>query len=81
MKFEYYGRGGVPGFRGNPLRAAWHTLITTVVRLSGFLLQALAVLLPLGLLFALIVALWRTRPIRAVRRWLIGTEHEGYREE
>src|SRR5262245_32324178 len=46
MAFHYYGRGGVPGFRGNPFREAWHTLVTTVVLAIGFLLQALAVLLP-----------------------------------
>jgi hypothetical protein len=78
MEFHYYGHGGVPGFRGNPLREAWQTFVTTVVRLVGFILQALAVLVPLALLAALFLAIWRTRPIRAVRRWVSGRiEDEG----
>lgn len=49
MAFHYCGRGGVPGFRGNPVRAAWQTFVTTVVWLVQILLQALAVLVPLGI--------------------------------
>jgi Flp pilus assembly protein TadB len=74
MAFHYYGRGGVPGFRGNPVREAWHTFVTTVVWLVGMLLQALAVLIPVGLLIAALVALWRTRPMRALRRWIKGPQ-------
>jgi hypothetical protein len=74
MKFDYYGRGGVPGFRGNPIREAWHTFVTTIVWLVGILLQALAVLIPLVVLIALFIALWRTRPMRALRRWIKGHE-------
>jgi hypothetical protein len=70
MALHYYGRGGVPGFRGNPVREAWHTLVTTVVMLVGILLQALAVLIPVGVVLALLIALWRTRPMRAFRRWV-----------
>lgn len=69
MQFHYYGRGGVPGFRGNPLRLAWQTFVTTVVWLVSALLQALAVIVPLALLLTLVVFLWRTRPSRAVRAW------------
>lgn len=69
MKFQYYGRGGVPGFRANPFRAAWSTLVTTIVWLVNILLQALAVLIPIGIVIVLVVALWRTRPMRALRRW------------
>lgn len=72
MELHYYGRGGVPGFRGNPVREAWHTFVTIMVRLVGLLLQALAVLVPLALLAALLVGLWRARPVRAIRRWLVG---------
>jgi uncharacterized membrane protein len=74
MAFHYYGRGGVPGFRGNPIHEAWQTFVMTVVWLVGMLLQALAVLVPLGLLVAVLIALWRTRPIRSVRSWLIGSK-------
>jgi hypothetical protein len=72
MEFHYYGRGGVPGFRGNPLREAWQTAVTVVVSMIGILLQALAILVPLTLLLALLIALWRTRPMRAVRNWVKG---------
>jgi hypothetical protein len=74
MEFHYYGRGGVPGFRGNPVRGAWQTFVTTVVWLVGILLQALAVLLPVSVLLALLIALWRTRPMRAVRAWIKGPQ-------
>jgi hypothetical protein len=74
MAFHYYGRGGVPGFRGNPVREAWHTFVTTVVWLVGMLLQALAVLIPVGLLIAALVAIWRTRPMRALRHWVKGPQ-------
>jgi hypothetical protein len=76
MEIHYYGRGGVPGFRGNPIRAAWQTFVTTVVWLVGILLQTLAVIVPLGLLLALVIAIWRTRPIRAVRRWISNPRDE-----
>jgi len=74
MAFRYYGRGGVPGFRGNPVHAAWLTFVSTVVWLVGIILQALAVLIPLGVLAALLLGLWRTRPMRVVRRWIRGPQ-------
>jgi hypothetical protein len=74
MNFHYYGRGGVPGFRGNPVRAAWQTFVTTVVWLVGMVLQALAVLIPLLFLVAIFVALWRTRPVRFFRGWIKAAE-------
>lgn len=74
MSFHYYGRGGVPGFRGNPLHEAWQTFVGTIIRLIGILLQGLAVLVPLGLVAAAFVALWRARPMRAVRRWITGPQ-------
>lgn len=74
LALHYYGRGGVPGFRGNPVREAWHTFMAMVVAIVGILLQALAVLVPLGVLLALLIALWRTRPMRAVRSWVKGAQ-------
>jgi hypothetical protein len=76
MAIHYYGRGGVPGFRGNPLREAWQTLVTTVVVLIGALLQALAVLAPVALLLALAIVTWRSRAARMVRRWVQGQRAE-----
>jgi hypothetical protein len=72
MKFHYYGRGGVPGFRGNPLLEAWHTFVNTAAWIAGALLQALAILIPLAFLLGLLIGIWRTRPMRAVRRWVRG---------
>jgi len=77
MDFHYYGRGGVPGFRGNPVREAWQTFVTTVVWLVGILLQAIAVLIPLGVSVAAFIAIWRTRPVRAFRRWITPPEASG----
>ncbi len=74
MDFHYYGRGGVPGFRGNPVREAWQTFVTTAVWLVGMVLQAVAVLIPLLVLLALLIALWRTRPMRALRGWIKGPQ-------
>jgi hypothetical protein len=74
MEFHYYGRGGVPGFRGNPVREAWQTFVTTLVWLVGMLLQAIAVLLPVLVLAGLFVAVWRTQPMRAFRGWIKGPQ-------
>lgn len=74
MHFRYYGEGGVPGFRANPVREAWKTFMTTVIWLVGMVLQALAVLVPLGVLLALVIAIWRTRPVRAIRGWARAAE-------
>jgi hypothetical protein len=78
IEFHYYGRGRVPGFRGNPVREAWQTFATTIVWIVQIILQALAVLVPLGILLAIFIALWRTKPMRLFRGWLAGPrEAEG----
>lgn len=70
MTLSYYGKGGVPGFRGrNPVEDAWRTFIGSGVTMIQFLLLSLAVLLPWGALLLLIVLLLRSRPARAVRKW------------
>jgi hypothetical protein len=74
MEIHYYGRGGVPGFRANPLREAWQTLVTTVVWLVEILLQVLAILIPVALLGGASIALWRARATRAFRRWIRGPQ-------
>lgn len=70
MSFVYYGRGGAPGFHGNPIREAWNLFIATLVTLVGLVLRALAVLIPLAIAAALLIFLWRTKPVQAVRSWL-----------
>jgi hypothetical protein len=74
MALHYYGRGGVPGFRGNPVREAWHTFVTTIVWIVGALLQAATILIPIAVLIGLFIALWRTPPVRLLRRWIRGPE-------
>ena len=49
-------------------------ILSVVVWLVGMLLQAIAVLIPLAILIALIIVLWRSRPMRALRRWVKGPE-------
>lgn len=70
MKFAYYGRGGAPGFHGNPIREAWHLFIATLIAIVGFVLRALAIMVPIAVAAALLIFLWRTRPVRAVRNWV-----------
>lgn len=70
MTFQYYGRGGAPGFHGNPLREAWHLFIATGIALLAFLLRAVAVLVPFAVLLAIILLLWRSAPVRRIRAWM-----------
>ncbi len=69
MRFNYYGRGGISGFTGNPVREAVRSFISSLVTMVTFLLQAVALLLPWALLLALLVAIARSRVGRAVRRF------------
>ena len=70
MTFNYYGKGGVPGFRGaNPIAEAWHTLVASAVAMISIVLQGLGAVLPWALLLLGIVMLVRSRVGAAVRRW------------
>lgn len=69
MTFNYYGRGGIEGFRTNPVREAVRSFVASLVTMVTIVLQALAWLLPWALLIALLVLLARSRPGRAVRRF------------
>ena len=70
MTFNYYGKGGVPGFRGiNPLAESWSTFIASAVTMITVLLQVLGAILPWALLLLAIVLLVRSRLGIAVRRW------------
>lgn len=70
VTFNYYGEGGIPGFRENPVKGATKALVASFATMVSVVLQVLAVLLPWALLLALLVAVWRSPPVRAVRRWL-----------
>lgn len=69
MTFNYYGRGGIAGFRTNPVEDALRSFVSSLVTMVTVVLQAFAVLLPWALLLALLVILARTRPGRAVRKF------------
>lgn len=69
MRFNYYGRGGISGFTGNPLREAVRSFVSSLVTMITFLLQAVALLLPWALLVVLLVLAARSRPGRALRRF------------
>ena len=70
MVLRYYGAGGVPGFTENPVRAAWALFVGSGVTLVGFVLKAIAVVLPWAVLLALLLALWWSAPIRSARQWV-----------
>lgn len=70
MTFNYYGRGGISGFRTNPVREAARLFVSSVVTMVSFLLKLIAVALPWALLIAMLIYLARTRYGRAVGRFL-----------
>lgn len=72
VTINYYGEGGIPGFRQNPLKESFRLLVSSFVTMVSFVLQGLAVVLPWLLLLGLFVLLWRSRQGRALRRWWDG---------
>lgn len=70
MTFNYYGRGGIAGFEGNPVREAGRLFVSSLVTMVTVVLQALAILLPWAILLGLLVAILRSRFGRAVRRFV-----------
>ncbi len=73
MTFDYQGTGGLPGIGyGNPFSDAANMLVSSGSTLLSFVLVVGAAVLPWGLLFVLLLLLWRTAPVRAARKWLGG---------
>ncbi len=71
MEFSYSGGEGIPGFgRGNPFADAWDSAVASFATMASFLLLAIGVLLPWLMLGVMLVALWRTPPLRKLRGWL-----------
>lgn len=66
MTFNYYGRGGISGFRTNPIREAARLFVSSLVTMVDVVLRLLAVLLPWALLIGLLVLIARSR----FGRWL-----------
>jgi hypothetical protein len=71
MEFSYSGGEGIPGFgRGNPFADAWDSAVASFATMASLLMLAIGVLLPWLMLGVLLVALWRTPPLRNLRGWL-----------
>lgn len=81
VTFHYFGEGGIPGFRENPVRESFKLMASSFVTMISFVLKAVGVLLPWALLLTLLVLVWRSRPVRAARRWWqVHAEPQGYRQ-
>ncbi|KGB54154.1 hypothetical protein FG91_02404 [Sphingopyxis sp. LC81] len=73
MQFDYVGTGGLPGIGyGNPFSDALNMLVHSGSVMLSFLLVVGAAILPWAVLFALLLAIWRTRPLLGARKWLRG---------
>lgn len=77
MTFNYYGKGGIPGFGGeNPFAEAWRLTVASAVTLVSIGLKVIGIALPWALLILLLAWLYRSRIGRAVRRWWARTAAE-----
>lgn len=81
MTFNYYGRGGISGFRTNPLREAARLFVSSLVTMVTFVLRLLAVALPWAVLIVLLVMLARTRVGKAVGRFFASRSGYGEKSE
>ena len=73
MQFDYVGTGGLPGIGyGNPFSDALNMLIRSGSVMLSFILVVGAAIIPWAALFLLLLMLWRTAPMRAIRKWLRG---------
>ena len=71
MVFNYTGDTGF-SLGGNPLGEAVHSAWSSFATMLWFVLLAIGVVLPWALLGALLIALWRSRPLLALRRFVRG---------
>jgi hypothetical protein len=79
LTFNYYGKGGIAGFDENPIEESWRLMAESFVLMVSVLLKVLGALLPWALLLAVLLLLWRSRPVLAARRWWrrrMGTDDE-----
>lgn len=73
MTLDYQGTGGLPGIGyGNPFSDALNMLVRSGSVMLSFILVVGAAIIPWALLFALLLMVWRTRPILTIRKWLRG---------
>lgn len=67
--FDYRGTGGLPGIgHDNPFSSAGETFMRSGGTALTFILTAGAAILPWALVLALLIALWRSNAMQAVRR-------------
>ena len=71
MTFSYYGRGGISGFRTNPVREAGRLFVSSVVTMIDVVLRILAALLPWIALIIVIVLIGRSRVGHAIGRFIL----------
>lgn len=71
MTFNYYGRGGITGFRANPVREAGRLFVASVVTMIDLVLRLLAVLLPWVVLIGLLVLFARSKVGRRIWRFFV----------
>ena len=71
MVFSYTGDLGF-SLGGNPVGDAVHSAWSSFATMVWFVLLAIGVTLPWALLGALLIALWRSRPLLALRRFIRG---------
>jgi hypothetical protein len=69
MTFNYYGRGGISGFRANPVWEAARLFVSSLVTMISVVLQIIAVLLPWAVLIFLLYLLGTSRIGRAIGRF------------
>lgn len=81
MTFNYYGRGGISGFRTNPVRDAARLFVSSIVTMVSVLLKLIAILLPWAALIALIVWFARSKAGRAIGRFIRFNRSESEEDE
>jgi hypothetical protein len=79
LTLNYYGEGGIAGFDENPIEQSWRLMADSFVFMVSILLKVVGVILPWALLLALLMLLWRSRPMLVVRKWWRG--RMGYGDE
>ncbi|HMI41934.1 MAG TPA: DUF4349 domain-containing protein [Sphingomicrobium sp.] len=81
MTFAYRGGAASRGFAGeNPATEAWYLFVDSAATLVGFVLKALAIVLPWLVLVLLIAFGWRSRLLDPVRRAWRGRSDQSPKE-
>lgn len=79
MTFSYYGRGGITGFRTNPVQESARLFVSSLVTMVSFLFRFIALVLPWAALLAVLVWIARSRFGHAIGRFF--KSKKGYAAE